>query len=75
MARQTNNHVYHEFATETEAAKEAEIIYQVEAESILIDLKVLLREYYAATFTKEENALKLQFTNGQTFLVKIEEIK
>ena len=67
-------HEYHEFVTETESAKEAEFDYVVEGQSILLDLKVLLPDYYAATFTKEGDALKLQFSNGQSFLLKIEEI-
>lgn len=65
---------YHKFATETESAKEEGIGYKVDAESILFDLKVLMREYYDATFTFEENALKLQFTNGQTFVLCVKEI-
>ena len=62
----------HIFAGETEAAKE--LNYKLDAESILFDLKVLMREYYAATFTVEENALKLQFTNGQTFRLTAVEV-
>ena len=73
MTRQADKHVYHEFVTETDSAKETQLDYQVEAESILLDLKVLLREYYAATFTVEEKDLKLRFTNGQSFIIKVEE--
>ena len=50
------------------------LTYKVEAEEILLDLKVLLRDYYAATFTKDENALKLQFNNGQTFMLSAKEV-
>ena len=75
MTKRTSKNEYHEFVTETESAKEANLDYQVEAESILLDLKVLLRDYYAATFTKEGDALKLQFNNGQTFIISIKEIE
>ena len=75
MTKRSSKYEYHEFATETEPAQQMELDYQVEAESLLLDLKVLLREYYAATFTPEENALKLQFNNGQVFVVSIKEIK
>ena len=62
----------HVFAIETESAQE--LNYKVDAESILFDLKVLMREYYATTFTVEEDVLKLQFTNGQTFRITAVEI-
>lgn len=64
----------HVFATKTEAAQESGIDYKVDAESVLLDLKVLLRDYYAATFTKEEDALTLQFTNGQKFILSAKEV-
>lgn len=62
----------HTFSTKTEAAKE--LNYKVDAESILLDLKVLMREYYAATFTVEEDSLILKFTNGQAFRLTAVEI-
>ena len=65
---------YHEFVTETESAQEVGFEYKVDAESILLDLKVLLREYYTATFTKDEDALRLQFSNGQTFILSAKEV-
>lgn len=68
------NRIDHHFVTETESAQQAGFNYKVETEELLLDLKVLLREYYAATFTVEENALKLQFNNGQTFILNIKEI-
>lgn len=74
MAVPVTEQKHHEFTTETESAKEAGLGYKVDAESILFDLKVLLREYYAATFTYDENALKLQFTNGQTFILNAKEV-
>ena len=68
MAVPAKEQHYHEFVTEKESAHEVGLNYKVEAEEILLDLKVLLRDYCAATFTKDENALKLQFSNGQTFI-------
>ena len=75
MAKRSNKYEYHEFVTETESAEQAEFDYEVEAESILLDLKVLLRDYYAATFTAEGNSLKLQFNNGQTFILSVKEVE
>ena len=74
MAVPAKEQRYHEFLTEKESAKEVGLEYKVEAEEILFDLKVLLRDYYAATFTKDENALKLQFNNGQTFILSAKEV-
>ena len=74
MAVPAKKHEYHEMVTEKESAQEVGLTYKVEAEEILFDLKVLLREYYAATFTKDENALKLQFNNGQTFILSAKEV-
>ena len=65
---------YHELITERESAQELGLGYKVEVEEILLDLKVLLRDYYAATFTKDENTLKLRFTNGQTFILNDKEV-
>ena len=75
MAKREKKYEYHEFVTETESAKEANFDYKIEEESILFDLKVLLREYYAATFTAEGDALKLQFNNGQTFILSVKEVE
>ena len=72
MAKQAAMQGFHIFATDTEL--DSELKYKVDAESILLDLKVLLRDYYAATFTKEEDALKLQFTNGQKFILSAKEV-
>ena len=38
-------------------------------------MKALLKEFYIATFMEEENALFLQFNNGQRFKITIKEIK
>lgn len=74
MAVPARKHEYHEMVTGKESARDVGLDYKIEAEEILFDLKVLLRDYYAATFTKDENALTLRFTNGQTFVLKAEEV-
>lgn len=51
-----------------------EMSYKVDTESILFDLKVLLREYYVATFTVDEDAISVKFSNGQTFILKVKEV-
>lgn len=43
--------------------------------SLLLDMKALLKEFYIATFMEEENALFLQFNNGQRFKITVKEIK
>lgn len=72
MKEQVKKHPTHVFATRTGSVKEFD--YKIDEESILLDLKVLLREYYAATFSVQEDALQLQFTNGQKFSLKAKEI-
>lgn len=64
MVVPAKKHEYHEMVTEKESARDVGLTYKIEAEEILFDLKVLLRDYYAATFTKDKKALKLQFNNG-----------
>ncbi len=65
----------YEVVTELESAKEAGIDYTVDEASILLDLKVLLRNFYTATFREKEDALKLKFNNGQIFLLSVKEVK
>ncbi len=62
----------HMFITETEGAKD-KFNYKVEAEDILLDLKALLKEYYAATFSADGKSLKISFNNGQVFKLMVEE--
>ncbi len=62
----------HMFITETEGAKD-KFNYKVEAEDILLDLKALLKEYYAATFSIDCKSLKISFNNGQVFKLMVEE--
>lgn len=49
--------------------------FTVDEKSLLLDLKVLIKEYYAATFSENGNLLLLKFTNGQTFLLSVNEVK
>jgi hypothetical protein len=62
----------HLFLTETEGAKD-NLKYTVGAKDLLIDLKVLLKEYYAATFTEDGSSLIMKFTNGQVFCLNLKE--
>lgn len=48
--------------------------FKVDVLTLLLDLKYLCKEYYAATFYEDENSLQIQFTNGQKFKIKIEEL-
>ncbi len=64
----------HLFVAETEGAKDR-FNYKVEAEDIMLDLKVLLKEYYAATFSADEKSLKIRFNNGQVFKLSVSEEK
>ena len=72
MGSQTSKQT-HLFATETESAKEA-FNYTVTPYNLLLDLKVLMSEYYVATFDINGENLVLKFNNGQQFTLKIEEI-
>lgn len=72
MTDTEKNNRYHEMITEKEIA---EISYVVEPQEILLDLKFLMKDFYAATFTVDGEALKLTFSNGQTFMLKAEEVK
>lgn len=47
----------------------------ITSKDLLMDLKLLIKEYYAASFTEEDNFLKLSFVNGQTFLISLQEEK
>ncbi|MDE6505597.1 MAG: hypothetical protein K2L42_07000 [Clostridia bacterium] len=63
----------HMFSTQTDGAK-YELNYKIDDLGILLDLKFLLGEYYAATFSPEGNALCLSFTNGQKFRISVTEV-
>ncbi|MDE5756904.1 MAG: hypothetical protein K2I23_07430 [Clostridia bacterium] len=49
--------------------------YKVSVEDLLMDFRILLKDYYHCTLTSNHGlALKLIFTNGQKFLLKITEL-
>lgn len=52
---------------------EGKFDYCVGGHDLLIDIKVLLKEYYAATFSDDGSSLLMQFSNGQKFRLRLEE--
>lgn len=64
----------HIFLTETESA-EGVLNFEIDASDLLLDIKVLLKEYYVATFTGDGSALVIKFNNGQKFKLNLEEIE
>ncbi len=64
----------HTFIREMECAKN-KFDFNLCVHELLIDFKVLLKEYYAATFLDDGNALIMNFTNGQKFILTLQEIK
>ena len=53
---------------------DTDLIFKLTEKDLLLDLKVLIKEYYCGTFTEDESGLKLSFTNGQNFFVSLKEI-
>lgn len=49
--------------------------YMVDEFSVLLDIKALLKDYYIATFTAKEKGLKIEFDNGQKFIISVKESK
>lgn len=68
--KERSNHL---FIKEMEC--EDKLQFKVDELSLLLDVKVLLKDYYTATFTESENALRINFDNGQTFEISVNEIK
>lgn len=54
---------------------DTELTYVVDEHGILLDLKWLMKEYYVATLCDNENQPTLSFSNGQKFLISVNEIK
>lgn len=48
---------------------------KVDERSLMFDIKVLLKEYYMATFCADGKTLQIALNNGQKFCITIEEIK
>ncbi len=68
--KERSNHL---FIKEMEC--ENKLQFKVDELSLLLDVKVLLKDYYTATFTESENALRINFDNGQTFEISVNEVK
>lgn len=47
--------------------------FKVELIDLLADIKVLLKEYYIATFDDRGNSLNIKFNNGQKYRLTVEE--
>jgi len=54
---------------------EEPLTYKVDETGLMLDLKFLLKEYYAACFTQDGNALEIAFSNGQKFKICITEVE
>lgn len=63
MQKQSGEHI---FVPATEIA-DAEFQCKVTANDLLLDLKVLMKEYYVATFSEDNGSLKIALNNGQKF--------
>ena len=61
----------HIFSTELECATSFD--FTVDAMDLLTDIKVLIKEYYLATFCESGDSLNIKFNNGQTFKLSIVE--
>ena len=48
--------------------------FKVSIDDMLLDLKVLLKEYYCGTFTHDGKSLKITLNNGQKFLLNMTSI-
>lgn len=66
-----NNHT---FITELEA-ENTDLTYKIAELDLLLDIKVLIKEYYSATLTESGNELTLKFNNGQIFKLTLTEQK
>ena len=60
---------------ETECAQLAQFDFFVDEREMLSDMKAIMAEYYVATFTSDESALTVGFTNGQKFLISVKAIQ
>ncbi len=69
----------HIFITEMESVTDGDadmdIKWRVDAKDLMLDLKVLIKEYYLALIDLQKNSLRIKFNNGQEFDIHIEEKK
>ena len=56
---------------ETNSAQNENFDFFVTECDMLCDIKAILKDYYVATFTADESALIIGFTNGQKFRVNV----
>lgn len=49
------------------------IHYKINETDIILDLKILLKEYYCGTFTEDSNTLTISLNNGQKFMLSLKE--
>lgn len=47
--------------------------YKISREDMLLDLKVLLKEYYCGTFALGGQSIKITLNNGQKFLLNLQD--
>lgn len=67
----TRKYDLNNFAGESEAFPESN--WTTDSESILTDVKYLMKQYYFASFTNDGNGLKICFSNGQRFIISVTE--
>lgn len=65
------NQAEHIFATEIDCSED--LIWAVNEDEMLCDIKKLLSEYYVATFTADGASLNISFNNGQKFCISVKE--
>lgn len=65
------NQTEHIFATESDCSEG--IIWTVDEDEMLCDIKKLLNEYYLATSNADGASLNISFNNGQKFCVIVKE--
>ena len=71
--KQNGQTTAHTMITEMEIS-DADFVFKVNTEDILLDLKFLIKEYYCGTFTNDRKSLIMQFNNGQKFILDLKEI-
>ena len=68
-----NNPETHKFLLDNESMSEVE--NKIDVNDLLTDIKVLMREYYVATFGESGKSLNIAFNNGQKFRLTVEEVR
>ena len=60
---------------EIDCAKDRQFDFFVDEREMLSDLKAIMAEYYVATFTLDESALTVGFSNGQKFRISVKTLR